>query len=93
MGRLLTITRELSPLLYLFVKPGATAGYQLHNRGLNIPVRFLGLICAVAGSYDPLVQARESELRGFISTETVPSILMHKGIMMDTDDPELLKTL
>ena len=47
----------------------------------------------MAGSYTPTVAARESEINRESSTETEPCICIQKGIMMNTDNTDLLKKL
>ena len=85
--------KAISPLVGLFLLPGYLLGYQISNRGFHMPADYKGLIACILGSYRPNSEALSCQLAKYSTMESAACMVIQKGVIMDSADPEALKTL
>jgi len=92
-GAVLQQVRDVSWLVALFAQPGMELGYQPANRGFHMPADELGLVCTILGAYRPNSEAYSSKRAGRSTCESGACMVIQKGVMLDSSDPDIIKRL
>ncbi len=85
--------KAISPLVGLFLLPGYLLGYQIANRGFHMPADCMGIIACILASYRPTSEALSCQLAKYSTMESAACMVIQKGVIMDSADPEALKML
>lgn len=85
--------KAISPLVGLFLLPGYLLGYQIANRGFHMPADYMGRIACILASYRPNSEALSCQLAKYSTMESAACMVIQKGVIMDSADPEALKML